>query len=69
MKVPDHMWIAGGAPTEIALEINFEMVLSGELRERFETECRDRRMQPASLMARIIELVIRDDLFEAVIGE
>ena len=59
--------IATGAPQEIALEVKFEMTFAGPLRERIEAQCAVRRCDPSALIADIIEKVIVDDLFAAVI--
>ena len=64
---PAELAIARGAPQEDGLHINFDMELSGPLRERFEAACASRQCEPAALMAEIIAAVIGDDLFAAVL--
>lgn len=66
---PAEMFIARGAPSEEALHISFDLELAGPYMDRLERECRERKCEPAALMANLIETVIKDDLFEAVIGE
>lgn len=61
--------IGGGAPTEEAMRLSFEMVLSERLADRFEAECAGRNISPAALMASIIENVISDDLFSALLDD
>ena len=51
------------------MHISFTLEFDGPYADRLERECRERSMEPAALMADIIEKVIKDDLFEAVIGE
>jgi hypothetical protein len=48
-------------------EIDFEGQLRGRLAERFRKECEKRKIEPAALAADILETVIRDDLFAAVL--
>ena len=54
---------------EHALEIRFEITLDGKHRVRFEQECAAREKEPASLMADLFEIIVKDDLFEAVLGD
>ena len=49
------------------IEIEFSGELSGDLADRFRRECERRKIDPATLAADILETVIRDDLFAAVL--
>ena len=51
---------------EEALHISFDLTLCEAYGDRLDRECRERNIEPAALMANIIEAVIRDDLFAAV---
>ena len=63
----DELLIARGAPSELAMSILLEMVLAEDLADRLEGECAKRRTSPAELVADVLTLVIRDDLFAAVL--
>jgi hypothetical protein len=47
--------------------IEFSGELRGDLAERFRKECERRKIEPATLAADILETVIKDDLFAAVL--
>ena len=51
------------------MHIEFELTFSGRLADRIEAECARRGCSPADLVAEIIETVIEDDLFAAVIDQ
>lgn len=55
--------------TEIALEIDMRITLDGVLREKLERECGMRRCAPAEILADIIQTVIGDELFAAVLDD
>ncbi len=58
---------AAGWPTEEAMHIRLEITISEGLADRLEAECRMRKIDPAVLLAKVIELTIEHDLFAAVI--
>lgn len=64
---PDDMLVASGAPSELALEILLEMVLTEPLADKLALACAQRRVAPAALIADVLTVVIRDDLFVAVL--
>ncbi len=49
--------------------IYFDGELRGDLAERFRGECERRNIDPAVLAADILETVIRDNLFAAILDD
>lgn len=56
-----------GTGVHTAIEIDFEGQLRGALARRFAKEAAARQLDPAALAAVILETVIRDNLFVAVL--
>jgi hypothetical protein len=48
-------------------ELDIHMTLKNEFAKQFSDECRRRRVRPVDLMADIIETVIADNLFTAIL--
>lgn len=51
-----------------ALIIDVDLQLRGRLAAKLQSEAKKRGVKPGDLLADVIELVITDNLFEAVIG-
>ena len=49
------------------LEVDIEMQLRGALAERVLREAKARGVEPAALMADLIEMIVKDELFSAIL--
>ena len=64
--------VSGGTTLSEVLErldIHIDLTLTGPLARRFDRECKARDREPADLMGEIIEVIIQDSLFAAVLDE
>lgn len=64
MKLIDHIH-----DTTDHAEINIELKLTGPLALSFAKECERRAIEPAALMADLIETIIEDQLYQAVLDD